>query len=58
MFLYVEGFAEVQGIAEYDCLGSGVYAQFAIAGNQLVGKLELISGVTAHTVEELCLLAA
>lgn len=58
VFLYVEGFAEVQGIAEYDCLGSGVYAQFAIAGNQLVGKLELISGVTAHTVEELCLLAA
>ena len=51
MLLDVECLAKVERIAEDDGFSCRVDAQFAVAGNELVGEIEFITGVTAYTVE-------
>ena len=51
MLLDVECLAKIERIAEDDGFSGRVDAQFAVAGNELVGEIEFIAGVAAYTVE-------
>ena len=47
VFLNFQCLREVESVAEDDCFGSGINAQFFIAGYQLIDKIKLIAGIAA-----------
>ena len=58
IFLNLQCFCEIKGIAENDSLGSRVNSQFFVTGYQTVYKPEFVAGIAADTVKQFRLFAA
>lgn len=51
IFLNLQCFCEIEGIAENDSLGGRVNSQFFVTGYQTVYKFKFITGIAADTVK-------